>query len=352
MNAASLPGPAFAGGDDARLDGAQLSRLMPMHLRIAPDGRILSAGPTMRKVLPADARRLGDAFALTRPLSQADDLDTLASAAEDDSRVFLRMTQPPGLTLRGHVVRLAGGVMLLDLGFGIGLPDAVRDLTLTDGDFAPSGLAMELLFLHEANRSVMNELSRFNLRLEEAREAAELQAFTDPLTGLYNRRGMDLALAVALRGAEAEGTSGGRGGFALAHLDLDHFKEVNDRLGHAAGDEVLRHVARILRRETRANDTIARVGGDEFVLILAGMVSDDALDGLARRVIAGIERPLDLDGRPCRVSASMGIAMSAHYDAPDAETMMADADAALYRSKNAGRGRATMHHDMSGPIAP
>ena len=190
MNAASLPGPAFAGGDDARLDGAQLSRLMPMHLRIAPDGRILSAGPTMRKVLPADARRLGDAFALTRPLSQADDLDTLASAAEDDSRVFLRMTQPPGLTLRGHVVRLAGGVMLLDLGFGIGLPDAVRDLTLTDGDFAPSGLAMELLFLHEANRSVMNELSRFNLRLEEAREAAELQAFTDPLTGLLNRRGL------------------------------------------------------------------------------------------------------------------------------------------------------------------
>lgn len=338
-------------GSDTQIAGVMLSPamlddLLPMHLLIEPDGRLSSAGPTLRKLLPPDATRLADAFVLTRPVAQDDDLQGLLMAARQAERVFLRMIGPPQLSLRGHAVEVGAGQLLLNLGFGIALVEAVREFELRDSDFAPAEQAMELLFLHEANRAVMGELSRFNLRLDEAREVAESQAFTDPLTGLYNRRGLELALAVALRSASGTGgpaAVGKQRGFALAHMDLDRFKEVNDQYGHAAGDLVLRRVAQVLRSETRSNDTAARVGGDEFVLILPGMTSEIALQRIAQRIISEIERPVRLDEGECLISASIGITMSSLYDAPTADKMLSDADVALYRSKNTGRARATLH---------
>lgn len=339
---------------DVPFTPAMLADLLPMHLVIEADGRIGSTGPTLGKIVPAGGARLSEVFVLTRPVAQEDDHQALILASQRSERVFLRMVAPPGLTLRGHAVGIGEGRLLLNLGFGIGLADAVRELELKDSDFAPTELAMELLFLHEANRAVMDELSRFNLRLEEAREVAESQAFTDSLTGLYNRRGLELALAMALRAATSAppgpALSAARPGFALAHMDLDRFKEVNDRYGHAAGDKVLCRVAEVLRGETRSNDTVARVGGDEFVLILPGMTGAAALERLARRIIDQIERPILLDEGQCLISASIGITMSSLYDRPVAETLLADADAALYRSKNAGRARATIQGaDLSEP---
>lgn len=335
------------GGADVLFTPAILADLLPMHLVIEADGRIGSTGPTLRKIVPAGQTRLSEVFVLTRPVAQEDDHQALILAAHRSERVFLRMVAPPQLTLRGHAVGIGAGRLLLNLGFGIALVDAVRELELKDRDFAPTELAMELLFLHEANRAVMGELSRFNLRLEEAREVAESQAFTDPLTGLYNRRGLELALAMALRAANAAppgaAPSAASPGFALAHLDLDRFKEVNDQHGHAAGDKVLCRVAEVLRGETRSNDTVARVGGDEFVLILPGMTGTAALERLARRIIDQIERPILLDEGECLISVSIGITLSSLYDPPAAGTLLADADAALYRSKNAGRARATIH---------
>lgn len=335
-------------GSEAQIAGVMLSPamlddLLPMHLLIEPDGRVSSAGPTLRKLLPTGARHLADAFVLTRPVGQDDDLQGLLMAARHAERVFLRMVSQPQLSLRGHAVEIGAGQLLLNLGFGIALVEAVREFELRDSDFAPAEQAMELLFLHEANRAVMGELSRFNLRLEEAREVAESQAFTDPLTGLYNRRGLELALAVVLRSAGASAAGGKQRGFALAHMDLDRFKEVNDQYGHAAGDLVLRRVAQVLRSETRSNDTVARVGGDEFVLILPGMTSEIALQRIAQRIISEIERPVRLDEGECLISASIGITMSSTYETPTADKMLADADVALYRSKNAGRARATIH---------
>lgn len=334
-------------GDGAVLTPAMLKDLLPMHVLLGADSRIESAGSTLRKMVPSGAKKLAEAFVLTRPVPQDDDHQALLSAAQRGERIMLRMVEEPRLTLRGHAIELGGGRLLVNLGFGISLADAVRELELKDSDFAPSELAMELLFLHEANRAVMGELSRFNLRLEEAREVAELQAFTDPLTGLYNRRGLELALTMALRSAataqQRETTGGPVAGFALAHLDLDRFKEVNDQFGHASGDQVLCRVAHVLRSETRSNDTVARVGGDEFVLILSGMTAGDALMRLSERIIAEIERPIVVDGNECMISASIGISTSSQYQTPVAEQMLADADAALYRSKNAGRARATLH---------
>jgi diguanylate cyclase (GGDEF)-like protein len=131
--------------------------------------------------------------------------------------------------------------------------------------------------------------------------------------------------------------------FSLLHVDLDFFKAVNDSLGHAAGDQVLVHVARILERETREGDLVIRLGGDEFVVVYRNLCDRARLSLVASRIIAAIDAPILIDGTACRVSASIGIAISDQYARPDAAQMLRDADLALYRSKEAGRSRVTFH---------
>ncbi|MDP5307208.1 GGDEF domain-containing protein [Paracoccus spongiarum] len=337
----SLVTGALIGLDRAAADG-----LLPMHLLMTREGVIRSVGPTLRKVVAPGLQYIDAAFENGRPGSTGPLVPAILSAADRAERLFLRMRQPPGLNLRGHAVPASDDLVLMNLGFGIGLTDAVGFAGLTDRDFAPPELAMELLFMREAVGGVLGELSHFNSQLEAAREAAEIQAHTDPLTGLCNRRGLELALAAARREPTLRGRGLAKPEFALAHLDLDDFKQVNDRLGHAAGDAVLCHVAQVLREVTRSDDTAARVGGDEFVLLLQGLEDEAILHRLARRIITGIEAALADETDSCAVSASLGIVLSRNYrDAPVAR-MLADADGALYRSKRAGKGRVTI---LTGP---
>lgn len=304
-----------------------LDRLLPMHLRLCPQGHIQSVGPTLARILGAE-RDFDRCFIIDRPAGES--RAGLVTRVLQGGRVFLRLRETPGVTLRGHGVALSDG-LLMNLGFGISLVEAVRQFSLTDADFAPADLAMEFLFIHEANRAVMGELARANRRLEEAREAAQALALTDPLTGLLNRRGFQAALDLAARNAATVP-------FALAQIDLDHFKEVNDTYGHAAGDEVLQHAAQILRSETRAGDRVARAGGDEFLLLLTGSSRASDLENLGRRIIHRIEQPIELADAVCHVSASIGFSQSHHYADMDVARMLADADAALYSVKQSGRG--------------
>ena len=302
--------------------------LMPMHLHVDAAGRVLSAGTTLRRMM-GRLSEFDTAFEAVGPVAGA----RLAQLAEAE-RIFLRNRADPGQVLRGRAIALADGGLVFNLGLGIGLVDSIRNHDLTDRDFAPSELAMEFLFLHEANNAMMDELAQANLRLEEARRRAEAQAFTDPLTGLSNRRGLQLSFEALRQG----GRRAMPGHFALVVLDLDHFKALNDSRGHAAGDAMLCEVAARLREVTRSCDTIARIGGDEFVLLLPGISDVAALEQLGRRIVRRLEAPARIAGEISRISASLGVAISSRYARIDWRQMEADADAALYRAKREGRG--------------
>lgn len=324
--------------DTCSLTASAMGQLLPMHLWLRDDGTVISAGPTLAKLLPGLGSGLTDRLSGARPGEPADPMTAIRGAVDGRRRLFLRVEPASRLVLRGHGIRVADGSLLLNLGFGIGLHHAIRQAGLTDDDFAPSDLAMELLFLHEANRGVLVELSRFNEQLAQSRASALKQAQTDPLTGLGNRRKLELKLSAALRPTEA----GDIRPFALVHMDLDNFKQVNDRLGHQAGDDLLRAVGKVLREQTRRADTAARIGGDEFVLLLPGMTSRAALKQLSARIIKAINAltPPELAGPP--VSTSMGIIVWPTVGAEHPDEVLALADEALYDSKRNGRSRATI----------
>ena len=334
--------PAAPPGDDgpaALLDRAALDVAMPMHLLSDGAGRIVSVGPTLGKLLDggADAilgRPLLDAIRLRRPADVATPEDLLSHAGAK-LRVEMPLAEPVRLV---GVAVPAGSGILMKLSPGIGVVDAVARHRLTISDFAPTDLAVELLYLVEAIDAAMSEARTLNSRLEDARIRAQEAAFTDALTGLRNRRALDHLLGRLI----ATGTP-----FALMNVDLDRFKAVNDTHGHAAGDHVLAAAAEQMTHAARRDDVVARTGGDEFVLILRGAVAPERLMRIAGDLIGAIERPVtvpaEAGGATCEISASIGIALSSSYDRPDADGMARDADAALYESKRAGRGRARIH---------
>lgn len=332
-----IPGGQSEFGRVIGLGGMALDRLMPLHLWVGPTGHVLRCGPTLKKILghsgqatPIFTELLQ--FVWPRRVGGVPDLLLL-----EGSSLTAKPIQGADLSLRGHVVSLpAGAGALINFSLGLSVQQAVAQHDLTLNDFAPTDLTSEMLFLVEVNGMVRDASRDLTDRLQEARQAAEERALTDPLTGLRNRRAMDAGLGALVQ-------TGGQRGFGLMRLDLDHFKQVNDRFGHEAGDQVLQHVARILREETRKGDMVARVGGDEFVLILPDCDDLDLLDRIADRILERMAQPMLANGQVARVSASIGTTVSSFYRLPQADQMLSDADTATYRSKDAGRGRHTMY---------
>ena len=177
-------------------------------------------------------------------------------------------------------------------------------------------------------------VTRFAL-VVHAREAAEgtlaYHATHDQLTGLTNRSILieRIEHALSLRAW--------RDGVALLYLDLDRFKPVNDSWGHRAGDRVLSVVASRLEAAVRPSDTVARIGGDEFVVLCEGLDAAEAAVDVAERIVRAIEEPITFDDHVVVISASVGIARpNAHATS---ESLIRDADAAMYRAKELGRNR-------------
>ena len=165
-----------------------------------------------------------------------------------------------------------------------------------------------------------------------AEQALLAQARTDALTGLPNRREFGERLQRALQRARWSGMA-----VAVLALDLDHFKAINDTLGHAAGDEALRDFAARMRPQLRDADVLARMGGDEFALLMENLTHVSECEATARRFLAGMRPPFRVSGEARMLGVSIGGAYG--RGALEAEALMAAADDALYRVKESGRGR-------------
>lgn len=165
---------------------------------------------------------------------------------------------------------------------------------------------------------------------KEAEGQLEFLANHDALTALPNRSLFDDRLRQALARADRGG------GFAVCFIDLDRFKLINDSLGHGAGDAVLIEVARRLGEVCRGADTLARLAGDEFVMLLEGMGNAEAAAAIAGRILASLAPPVHAGGRDIDVAASLGLALYPD-DGSDIESLLRNADAAMYAAKAAGR---------------
>jgi len=323
-----------------------LDMLCPMHAVLDGRGHVVRAGPTLHKVFaqqPLTGRPFLEVFELRRPRGVA---DMPGLRACHGGR--LRLRQRGGSTAGLHGVLFAlpaendfgfAGGAIVNLSFGISVVEAVRDFALTGGDFAVTDLTTEMLYLIEAKSAAMEVSRKLNLRLQGARLAAEEQAMTDPLTGLGNRRALDRVLDRLMQSEQD---------FALLHLDLDYFKKVNDTLGDAAGDHVLRVAAERMKSVLRAEDLLVRVGGDEFVLILVGLTARCRVEETALRLIARLEEPVVYDAQDCRISGSIGATFTCAYAVPVTAELLADADRALYAAKARGRGCHVIHDPNPG----
>ena len=167
--------------------------------------------------------------------------------------------------------------------------------------------------------------------LKESREQMEKLAFYDTLTGLANRRLFTNRLEHAVRHSLRSGRP-----TALMYLDLDNFKRVNDSLGHEAGDELLRAVAERLQSCVRKEDTVGRMGGDEFTLLLAEVRNGRAAATVAKKVLAALAEPVMVANHEFRVTTSIGVTLATD-DGTDTQTLLRNADLAMYRAKERGR---------------
>jgi diguanylate cyclase (GGDEF)-like protein/PAS domain S-box-containing protein len=180
------------------------------------------------------------------------------------------------------------------------------------------------------------EVEGYVLNARDVTEATQLRAdlmhaaYHDALTSLPNRAQFTAEVAACL--SDDRSTRA-----AVLFIDLDDFKTINDGLGHAAGDEVLRAVAQRLTAVTGANDVAARLGGDEFAVLVRDGTEPDRVEDLANKVLDGIREPIDIDGRQVTTSASMGIVLATW--SMSAEAVQRNADVAMYQAKAAGKGQ-------------
>ena len=183
--------------------------------------------------------------------------------------------------------------------------------------------------------------------LTESRERLSHQAFHDPLTGLPNRYLLENRLEEVSRHPRTGGYPGEKcqeeTEVAILFMDLDGFKDVNDSLGHAAGDGLLRTVAERLEAGVRAQDTAARFGGDEFCVLLAGVSGTAEAVRIAQRLAKALQNPFAIGTSTVRVSASIGVAVGRQYSEDRSlDELVREADAAMYRAKKKGGARYEM----------
>lgn len=294
----------------------------------SPDGILQRVNPAWRKILGWDAAELErtPVAALLHPddvKRTAAEFQQIAELGNADSRWINRYRHR-----NGSYRWLEWTTTLRPDGCFMGVARDISQQRISE-----EKVTRQRRRLEESNRQLtgaLTQLQQVNRELEAARQALEHMAWYDSLTGLGNRNQflsqLEHTVAVSVRREDE---------FALLFLDLNGFKAVNDRLGHAAGDFVLQEVASRLRRTLRKADQSYRLGGDEFAVLLVP-AKEDVLDGAkaaAGKIIHALEPAVHFKGDDCHIRASLGIALFPHHG-QDVDTLVRKADAAMYEAKS------------------
>jgi len=195
---------------------------------------------------------------------------------------------------------------------------------------AVKGGAQDYLVKGRLDRELLLRSMQYSIERKRYQQQLEHQANYDALTGLPNRNLLHDRLRQAVYSQRNPRA------IAVVFMDLDHFKFVNDSLGHSVGDKLLKGMGERLRSVLREGDTVGRVGGDEFVLILNDQASEEVIFRAMQRISAKVAEPIDIDGKELYVTCSAGISLYPQ-DGPDVDTLLKHADAAMYRAKEHGR---------------
>jgi len=277
-----------------------------------PDGTFTYVSPSIRRLLDLDPSSIIGTHPVD--LSHADTRDALIQALQDAARRGANSTR-----FRHRMRHRNGSYRWFETAL-----TPIRD---------SSG---EVTQLQSSGRDITQQ--------RETEQSLIKQAFHDELTGLPNKAllvdRVDQAFAVSRRSHEP---------IAVLFIDLDGFKTINDTLGHQAGDTALGKVAERLSAIVRPGDTLARIGGDEFVMLCAGTDGARGATAVARRILGAFDQPFVLSGHPVALGASIGIATSMGADT--AALLLDNADTAMYEAKHAGRGRFAIHDEIDQSIA-
>ncbi len=325
-----------------RADGTSF----PVEYRSAPissDGQVIGAVVSFQDITERK-RRDDELQQLWRAVEQSP-----ATVVMTDTQGTIQYVNPKFTQLTGYTAAEALGKTPRILKSGKQLPEVYRQLwgNLRSGQEWHGELCNRAkdgtLFWESASispvRDARGEVTHFIAVKEDitARKEAERKlehlALHDALTGLPNRALFREQITQAMAQTHRTGAP-----FALIYLDLDRFKNVNDTLGHPAGDGLLKEVAARLRATLRETDTIARLGGDEFAVLVCDFERAEGAAIVARRILRALAEPFQFDGHEIHTSASLGLTLFP-ADAADADTLLRNADLALYQSKHAGRNR-------------
>jgi diguanylate cyclase (GGDEF)-like protein len=297
---------------------------------------------SMLSILPAKREQPTRLVAFSTVSIAAESNHLLLGLAEPEEHI-LQASQELGQRLIHIIAVLSLITLILSLWLARRMVRPLNQISLAIAHFSkdfslqpvPTERGDELGQLARNIRAMQEKILTQIIELNTNQQELERMAHIDPLTGLPNRRLFFDRLQHAISNAERSDKLVG-----LLYVDLDHFKEINDSHGHAAGDAVLVAVTHLLGSVIRSGDTLARLGGDEFVILFDEVESSATLLGIGQKLLVLLQNRLLIDGNSLQVSASLGISLYPQ-DGSDAETLLQNADRAMYRSKHSGRNTIT-----------